>query len=57
MVTRTEQIEQLLSDICHLAHRHEVQYWLDAPGNPVERLREILTLSREALHLVRESKV
>jgi tryptophan synthase alpha subunit len=50
-------LEQLLSDICHLSHRHEVQHWLDAPGTPEERLRNILTLAREALYVQRTGDV
>lgn len=53
MVSRDDVIEQLFGDICHLSHRHEVQYWLDAPGTPEERLRDILTLARKGLALVR----
>jgi len=48
-----EVLEQLLSDICHQAHKHEVQYWLDAPGTDSEKLGNVLKLAREALHLVR----
>lgn len=46
---REEVIEQLLSDICQLAHKHEVQYWLDAKGTDAEKLKAILTLARNAL--------
>lgn len=28
--------------LCKVSHRHEVQYWLDYPGTPEERLRIIL---------------
>lgn len=49
--TKTEVMEQLLSDICHLAHKHEVQYWLDAPGTDGEKLAQILKLARDALAL------
>jgi hypothetical protein len=38
-----------LREICHLAHKHEVQYWLDAPGSDTEKLTKILVLAREAL--------
>lgn len=52
-VTRTEVLDQLLSDICHLAHKHEVQTWKDAPGTDAEKLQQILRLSRDALAVVR----
>lgn len=37
-----EVIEQLLLDICYQSHRHEVQYWLDAPGTDREKLDAVL---------------
>ena len=44
-----ECIDQLLSDICHLAHKHEVQTWLDAPGTDAEKLQQVLMLARNTL--------
>ena len=51
-VSAKEVVEQLLSDICYLSHKHEVQYWLDAPGTPDEKLRQVLFLARKALAVV-----
>lgn len=50
--TKTEVLEQLFKDICHLSHKHQVQYWLDAPGTDDEKLRDILKMSRDGLALV-----
>jgi hypothetical protein len=52
--TKNEVMQQLLSDITHLAHKHEVQYWLDAPGTDAEKLLAILSLARNALALQRD---
>jgi hypothetical protein len=48
------KLEALLAEICRLAHKHEVQTWLDAPGTDAEKLHAILSRSREALAIVRE---
>ena len=48
-----ESLEQLLGDICHQAHKHEVQHWKDAPGTDAEKLRAVLDLAREALEIIR----
>jgi hypothetical protein len=53
MVTKDEILEQLLSDICYLSHKHEVANWKDAPGTDSEKLKNVLTLAREGLALVR----
>lgn len=42
------------SAICGLSHRHEVQYWLDEPGTPEQRLGKILSIARSGLHQERE---
>ena len=47
------KIKKLLEEICFLSHKHEVQYWLDAPGSDEEKLRKVSTMAREALALVR----
>lgn len=52
-VTKTEILEQLLSDICHVSHKHQDQYWLDAPGTDEEKLQNINALAREALYIFR----
>ncbi len=54
IVTKEEVIEQLLGDICHLAHKHEVQYWLNAPGTDAKKLGQILKLSRKALAVFKD---
>lgn len=51
--TRDEVIEQLFADICHLAHKHEVQTWKDATGTDAEKLKEVLKLARNGLGLIR----
>ena len=52
--TKQEVLEQLLSDICFTAHKHEVQYWLDAPGTDAEKLWEVQCMARNALALLRD---
>lgn len=44
------EAEELLEEICRLAHKHEVQSWLDANGTDAEKLEAILPLARELLH-------
>lgn len=56
-VTTKEVLEQLLSDICFQAHKHEVQYWKDAEGTDAEKLAAILVMAREALWIVRNDRV
>jgi hypothetical protein len=38
-----------LDEILKLAHKHEAQYWLDAPGTDAERLARIVKIGRNAL--------
>lgn len=44
-----------LNEISHRAHKHEVQYWLDAPGTDDEKLAQILGSSRDMMGLVEEA--
>ncbi len=47
-------LAKILKEICHLAHKHEVHHWLDAPGTPEEKLKAILPKAREALAMANE---
>lgn len=49
-------VEEALSRITTLAHKHEVQTWLDAKGTDEEKLRRILEIARDALFALREVK-
>jgi hypothetical protein len=40
--------------ITKLAHKHEVQTWLDHPGTDADKLDAVLRLAREALHHIEE---
>lgn len=42
-------LKTALNEILKLAHKHEVQYWLDAPGTDAEKLAKIVTICRDAL--------
>ena len=42
-------IKTALNEILKLAHKHEVQYWLDAPGTDAEKLVKIVRICRDAL--------
>jgi hypothetical protein len=35
--------------IARLAHKHEVQYWLDEPGTDAEKLGRILAIARDGI--------
>lgn len=48
-------LERNLLEICRLAHKHEVQHWLDAPGTDTEKLAAILPLARECLAVLRDA--
>jgi hypothetical protein len=50
-------LELILAEICAIAHKHEVQRWLDYPGTDAEKLAKVLGLAREALALVRGGPV
>lgn len=50
---QNKTLDSLLSGICQQSYKHEVQHWLDAKGTDAEKLRRILDLARDALHLVR----
>lgn len=41
-----------LNEIAYRAHKHEVQYWLNAPGTDDEKLGQILGSTREMLSLI-----
>ena len=43
-----EEMRRALDKILTLAFKHEVQYWLDAPGTDAERLGQIVVICREA---------
>jgi hypothetical protein len=41
--------KEALNEILKLAAKHEVQYWLDAPGTDAEKLAKIVRICRDAL--------
>lgn len=53
MVTKDEVLQELFETICFLSHKHEVQYWKDAPGTDAEKLAEVLQHARKGLALVK----
>ncbi len=56
-MTKNEVIRQLLEDICHTLHKHEVQTWKDCDGTDAERMATALILAREALAVVTDRLV
>jgi hypothetical protein len=48
--------KEALDKIMKLAHKHEVQYWLDEPGTDAEKLGRILKIARDAFHDIAEAE-
>lgn len=48
VIAAGQTMKTALDKIMSLAHKHEVQYWLNAPGTDEEKLGRILNIAREA---------
>lgn len=53
MSERDETLLALIDVICHVAHKHETQSWLDSPGTDTEKLKAVLRLARDARGLLK----